>query len=67
MANVKILERKQAVIDEIAEKVKSASTVVFFEYRGLTVGEMTELRRGLLASPDMVQKAPFCIKDQVEV
>ena len=27
----------------------------------------SELRRGLLASADMVQKAPFCIKDQVEV
>ncbi len=47
MANVKILEQKQAVIDEIAEKVKSAATVVFFEYRGLSVSEMTELRRGL--------------------
>ena len=50
MANVKILERKQVVIDEIANKVKDASTVVFFEYRGLTVGEMTELRRGLRAT-----------------
>ena len=47
MANVKILEQKQAVIDEIAEKVKSAATVVFFEYRGLSVSEMTELRRKL--------------------
>ena len=47
MANVKILEQKQAVIDEITEKVKDSATVVFFEYRGLTVGEMTELRRNL--------------------
>ena len=42
MANAKILERKQATIDEISEKVKESNSVVFFEYRGLTVGEMTE-------------------------
>lgn len=47
MANAKILERKQTVIDEIADKVKESNTVVFFEYRGLTVSEMTELRKSL--------------------
>lgn len=47
MANAKILERKQTVIDEITSKVKEANSVVFFEYRGLTVLEMTELRRSL--------------------
>ena len=50
MANAKILERKQATIDEISEKVKESNSVVFFEYRGLTVGEMTELRRSLRES-----------------
>ena len=50
MANVKILERKQEVIDEITGKVNESSSVVFFEYRGLTVTEMTELRRGLRES-----------------
>ena len=50
MANAKILERKQLTIDEITDKVKNANSVVFFEYRGLTVGEMTELRRNLRAS-----------------
>ena len=49
MANVKILEHKQVMIDEIAGKVNESATVVFFEYRGLSVGEMTELRRGLRA------------------
>lgn len=49
MANVKILEQKQTVIDEIANKVNESASVVFFEYRGLTVGEMTELRRSLRA------------------
>ena len=50
MANVKILERKQVTIDEITDKVKESNSVVFFEYRGLTVGEMTELRRKLRTS-----------------
>lgn len=50
MANAKILERKQNTIDEISEKVKNSNAVVFFEYRGLTVGEMTELRKELRKS-----------------
>jgi large subunit ribosomal protein L10 len=47
MANQKILEQKQNVVNEIADCVKESSSVVFFEYRGLSVGEMTELRRTL--------------------
>ena len=47
MANAKILEQKQVVIDEITNNVKESNAVVFFEYRGLTVSEMTELRRSL--------------------
>ena len=47
MANAKILEQKQTVIDEITNNVKESNAVVFFEYRGLTVSEMTELRRSL--------------------
>ncbi|MDD3392496.1 MAG: 50S ribosomal protein L10 [Bacilli bacterium] len=47
MANQKILDQKQLVIDEITDHVKASKASVFFEYRGLTVSEMTELRRGL--------------------
>lgn len=50
MANVKILEKKQCIIDEITERVSASTSVVFFEYRGLTVSEMMELRRALRAS-----------------
>ena len=50
MANIKVLERKQGIIDEVTEKVKSSDAVVFFEYRGLTVGEMMQLRRKLRES-----------------
>lgn len=47
MANVKILEQKQNIIDEITNKVKNSSSVVWFEYRGLNVLELMELRRKL--------------------
>lgn len=47
MASAKILEQKQNTINEIADNIKNSSAVVFFDYRGLTVGEMTDLRRKL--------------------
>ena len=47
MANVKILEKKQTIIDEISSKVNESSAVVLFEYQGLTVAETNELRRKL--------------------
>lgn len=47
MANVKILERKQNVIDEIAENVKEAAAVVWFDNNGLSVSDLTSLRRKL--------------------
>lgn len=55
MANKNILAKKQTVIDEITEKVKKANSIVFFEYRGLTVSEMTELRRKLRESDSDVK------------
>ena len=50
MANVKILEQKQLVIDEIKEKFNNAKSVVLFDPRGLKVSEVTELRRALRES-----------------
>ncbi len=47
MANAKILEQKQVVIDEIKDTVSNASTIVLFDYRGLTDAESKELRRAL--------------------
>ncbi|MGB0239172.1 MAG: 50S ribosomal protein L10 [Cycloclasticus sp.] len=38
------LEQKQAVVAEVAEVAANAFSAVAAEYRGLTVGEMTELR-----------------------
>ena len=50
MANAKILEQKQVVIDEIKEKFNNAKSVVLFNPRGLNVSEVTELRRALRES-----------------
>ncbi len=45
MANQKILDQKQGIIDEIADKTKNASSVILFEYQGLTVEDTNNLRR----------------------
>lgn len=47
MANQKILEQKQMVIDEIKERVNASSSIVLFDYRGMTDEEVKELRRAL--------------------
>ena len=50
MANPKILEKKQVIIDEIANNVKESSSFIFLENTGLTVAETMELRRKLRES-----------------
>ena len=44
MANVKILEAKQKVIDEIKTHVEESTSIVLFDYRGITDSEAKELR-----------------------
>ena len=44
MASEAILKKKQAVIDEIKERVQKANTIVLFDYRGITDSEAKELR-----------------------
>ena len=39
------LEEKQAVVREVSAQVATAKAIVLAEYRGLEVGNMTELRR----------------------
>ncbi|WP_342513696.1 50S ribosomal protein L10 [Sporosarcina sp. FSL K6-1522] len=43
----KVLEAKQAVVGEIADKLKASASVVVVDYRGLTVSQVTELRKQL--------------------
>ena len=47
MANAKIIEQKAGVVSEIKSKFETAKSVVVFDYRGLTVAEVTDLRRKL--------------------
>ena len=50
MANAKIIEKKQSIVNEIANKVSESSSVVLFEYHNMTVADMTKLRRELKAN-----------------
>lgn len=45
--NQAIIDGKSAVVSEIANKMKESQSTVIVEYRGLTVAEVTQLRREL--------------------
>ena len=47
--NQAVLSNKQAVVAEISDKIKNSESTVVCEYRGLSVAEVTELRRNLRA------------------
>ena len=47
MANQKILDQKQKIVDEIANNVKESNSFVLFYHSGLSVADETELRRKL--------------------
>ncbi len=44
MASTKILDMKKAVVDEITNSIKDSESVILFQYQGLTVAELSELR-----------------------
>ena len=46
--NQSIIDSKVTVVNEVKEKLESSSSAVVVEYRGLSVKEVTELRRLLL-------------------
>lgn len=45
--NQTVLEGKKTVVSEIEDKLKNSGSTVVAEYRGLSVAEITELRRAL--------------------
>ena len=47
--NQTVLEGKKTVVSEIENKFKNSGSTVVAEYRGLSVAEVTELRRALRA------------------
>ncbi len=47
MPSEKLLIQKKALVDELAQKLKEAKSVVLTDYRGLTVDQDTKLRKAL--------------------
>ena len=47
MASNKVLNAKKQVVSEITDKIKSSESVIVFQYQGLTVDELSELRKSL--------------------
>ena len=47
MASSKVLEEKKTVVDEIINKIKDSQSVILVTYQGLTVSELSSLRREL--------------------
>lgn len=47
MASTKVLNAKKLIVSEISEKIKNSESVIVFQYQGLTVEELSELRKGL--------------------
>ncbi len=45
MPNAKVLENKKAVVESLTGKIKESSSVVFVDYKGITVDQDTELRK----------------------
>ncbi len=44
------LKAKQAIVEEIQGKLSESASVIFYDYRGLTVAEVTDLRNKMRAA-----------------
>jgi large subunit ribosomal protein L10 len=47
MPNAKVLKEKQLAVTEVTEKLQSSSCTIVADYRGLSVAQVTELRKQL--------------------
>lgn len=47
MANASIIAQKEQLVGELTEKLQKAQSVIMFDYRGLSVAEVTELRAAM--------------------
>ena len=45
MPNAKVLESKKAVVEALSGKIKEATSVVFVDYKGITVAQDADLRK----------------------
>ena len=51
------LEAKKQVVEEIKEKIQNSKSVVFVDYKGLTVAEVSDLRNKFRAAGRVLQAA----------
>ena len=47
MASTKVLNAKKQIVADITDKIKNSESVILFQYQGLTVDELSELRKSL--------------------
>lgn len=47
VANTEVIAAKQQIVQHIAEKLRASAATVVVDYRGLTVSQVTELRKQL--------------------
>ncbi len=55
MASTKILDMKKNVVKEITDNIKNSESVILFQYQGLTVAELSELRNKLRETDAIVK------------
>ncbi len=55
MASAKVLENKKAIVEEIKNNIQNSESVIIFTYQGLTVSELSELRKELRKSESEVK------------
>ena len=55
MASSKVLEAKKETVSEILDYIKSSESVILFQYQGLTVSELSELRNKLRETDAIVK------------
>ncbi|MGM9834583.1 MAG: 50S ribosomal protein L10 [Bacilli bacterium] len=47
MASAKVIDTKKAIVAEIQDYVKNSESVIIFTYQGMTVADLSDLRRKL--------------------
>ena len=50
MPSKEVLEKKKQIVQELVESLSAAKSMIFVDYRGLTVEQDTELRSALRKS-----------------
>ena len=50
MANKAIIKQKEEEVNKLADKIKDAKLVLFADYRGINVEDVTKLRKELRKS-----------------